>query len=406
MLRHGWVAATMLRMLAGLLFTYSLVAVVFSVNALRSNPNPRSRFPALWLPAMLISEVSPVVLVFRLIVGGLAWWGGLWDQPVGRIGLGVLAVSIGLLSVIAVRDWWATRVIERQVPEPYRLTGSWLDRFRRDHESLPPGVKLISEVEYAEGLTVDVFAPDDASVARPCVVYVHGGGWTGGAPHSQGVPLFHHLAQRGWVVCAIRYPLAPAASFLDQAIAVRRSIVWARAEGREFGIDPGRIALVGGSAGAHLASVAGLVDDPRLRRGFDEADASVAAIVSLYGIFDFVNRNLTRPDWRVIPVAVMKATPAEEPELYRLASPIDHVRQEMPPMLVVHGSIDSLVPPQESRAFVEAAERVGGRVEYFEVPGAQHAFDAVNSPRTRAVVGVVTRFLEVTVGSPTPDLRG
>ncbi|MDH5505228.1 MAG: prolyl oligopeptidase family serine peptidase, partial [Acidimicrobiia bacterium] len=139
---------------------------------------------------------------------------------------------------------------------------------------------------------------------------------------------------------------------------------------------------------------------------FEEADASVAAIVSLYGIFDFVNRNLTRPDWRVIPVAVMKATPAEEPELYRLASPIDHVRQEMPPMLVVHGSIDSLVPPQESRAFVEAAERVGGRVEYFEVPGAQHAFDAVNSPRTRAVVGVVTRLLEVTVGSPTPDLRG
>ena len=114
----------MLRMLAGLLFTYSLVAVVFSVNALRSNPNPRSRFPALWLPAMLISEASPVVLVFRLIVGGLAWWGGFWEQPVGRIGLGMLVVSIGLLTVITVRDWWATRVIERQVPEPYRLTGS------------------------------------------------------------------------------------------------------------------------------------------------------------------------------------------------------------------------------------------------------------------------------------------
>ena len=393
----------MLRMLAGLLFTYALVAVVFSVNALRSNPNPRSRFPALWLPAMLISEASPVVLAVRVAIGGVAWWGGLWEQPVGRIGLVMLAVSIGLLTAIVARDWWAARVIVRQVPESYRLAGSWLDRFRRDHESLPSGVKFISSVEYAEGLTADVFVPDDAGVARPCVVYVHGGGWTGGAPHSQGVPLFHHLAQRGWVVCAIRYPLAPAASFLDQAVAVRRAIVWARSAGREFGIDPGRIALVGGSAGGHLASVAGLVDDPALQSGFEEADGSVGAIVSLYGIFDFVNRNQTRPDWRVIPVAVMKATPAEAPELYRLASPIDHVRPEMPPMLVVHGSIDSLVPPQESRAFVEAAQQSGGRVEYLEVPGAQHAFDAVNSPRTRAVVGVVTRFLETTLGPTSSD---
>lgn len=389
----------MLRMLAGLLFTYGLVAVVFSVNALRSNPNPRSKFPALWLPAMLISEASPVVLVFRLLVAGLAWWGGLGDQPVGRIGLGMLAVSIGLLTAIVVRDWWATRVIVRQVPDQYRLAGSWLDRFRRNHESLPSGVRLISGVEYAEGLTVDVFGPDHEGGVRPCVVYVHGGGWTGGAPHSQGVPLFHHLAQRGWVVCAIRYPLAPGASFLDQAVAVRRAIVWARSSGLELGIDPRRIALVGGSAGGHLASVAGLVDGPALQPGFEEADGSVGAIVSLYGIFDFVNRNQTRPDWRVIPVAVMKATPAEEPELYRLASPIDHVRPEMPPMLVVHGSIDSLVPPQESRAFVEAAEQAGGRVEYLEVPGAQHAFDAVNSPRTRAVVGAVTRFLETTLRS-------
>lgn len=389
----------MLRMLAGLLFTYGLVAVVFSVNALRSNPNPRSRFPALWLPAMLVSEASPVVLVFRLLVAGLAWWRGFWEQPVGRIGLGMLAVSIGLLIAIVVRDWWATRVIVRQVPETYRLAGSWLDRFRRDHESLPPGVKFISGVEYAEGLTVDLFVPDSADTARPCVVYVHGGGWTGGAPHSQGVPLFHHLAQRGWVVCAIRYPLAPVASFLDQAVAVRQAIVWARSSGRKFGIDPGRIALVGGSAGGHLASVAGLVADPVLQPGFEEADGSVAAIVSLYGIFDFVNRNQTRPDWRVIPVAVMKGTPEQKPELYRLASPIDHVRPEMPPMLVVHGSIDSLVPPQESRAFVEAAKQAGSRVEYLEVRGAQHAFDAVNSPRTRAVVGAVTRFLETTLRS-------
>ncbi len=392
----------MVRMLAGLLFTYALIAVVFSINALRSNPNPRAKFPALWLPAMLISEASPVVLVFRLVVAGLAWWGGLGEQPVGRIGLGLLAVSIGLLAVIVVRDWWATRVIVGEVPEQYRLAGSWLDRFRRDHESVPSGVKLISGVEYAEGLTADLFVPDDAVTARPSVVYVHGGGWTGGAPHSQGVPLFHHLAQRGWVVCAIRYPLAPAASFLDQVVAIRRAIVWARSAGRDYGIDPGRIALVGGSAGGHLASVAGLVDDLALQPEFENSDGSVGAIVSLYGIFDFVNRNQTRPDWRVIPVALMKGTPAQKPELYRLASPIDHVRPEMPPMLVVHGSIDSLVPPQESRAFVDAAEHAGGRVEYLEVPGAQHAFDAVNSPRTRAVVGVVTRFLETTLGPPDP----
>ncbi len=354
---------------------------------------------------MLISEASPVVLVLRLVVGGLAWWGNLYESSVGRVALGLLAVSIVLLTIIVIRDWWATRVIVRQVPDDYRLDGSWLDRFRRDHGRLPAGVRLVSGVEYTSGLTLDLFEPvggsDDGSNLRPCVVYVHGGGWTGGAPHSQSVPLFHHLAQRGWVVCAIRYPLAPKGSFIDQIAAIRHAIVWAKTAGHEYGIDPTRVALVGGSAGGHLASVAGLVEDQSLQPGFEEADASVRAIVSLYGIFDFVNRNLTRPDWRVIPLVLMRSTPAEDPEMYRLASPIDHVRPTMPPMLVVHGSIDSLVPPHESRAFVEAAESAGGRVEYLEVPGAQHAFDAVNSPRTRAVVGVVTRFLETTVGAPT-----
>jgi dipeptidyl aminopeptidase/acylaminoacyl peptidase len=117
-------------------------------------------------------------------------------------------------------------------------------------------------------------------------------------------------------------------------------------------------------------------------------------------VFDFFNRNNTRWDWPLIPNQVMKARPEEDPERYRLASPIDQVGEHAPPFLVVHGSNDSLVPPPEARQFVTALEAVSDNtVEYLEVPGGQHAFDAVASPRTRAVVTRITSFLERVMAS-------
>jgi acetyl esterase/lipase len=90
----------------------------------------------------------------------------------------------------------------------------------------------------------------------------------------------------------------------------------------------------------------------------------------------------------------MKAMPSTHPELYRLGSPLDQVRPDAPPFLVVHGEFDSIVLPAESRHFVEALEGVGGAVSYHEVLGGQHGFDAISSLRSRAVAEMCVEWLQ------------
>jgi acetyl esterase/lipase len=102
----------------------------------------------------------------------------------------------------------------------------------------------------------------------------------------------------------------------------------------------------------------------------------------------------------------MKADPVRDVDAFKAASPIDLVGADAPPFLVIHGSHDSLVPPTEARVFVDAL-RTGSQttVQYLEVEGAQHAFDAVNSPRSRRVAGAAADFLSRHVAQPTEDPR-
>ena len=91
----------------------------------------------------------------------------------------------------------------------------------------------------------------------------------------------------------------------------------------------------------------------------------------------------------------MKVDKHEDEELYRRASPLDQVHAKAPPFLVVHGAADSVVPTAEAHQFVAALRDVShNAVGYVEVPGANHAFDALDSLRTHYVISGVQRFLE------------
>jgi dipeptidyl aminopeptidase/acylaminoacyl peptidase len=117
------------------------------------------------------------------------------------------------------------------------------------------------------------------------------------------------------------------------------------------------------------------------------------AAVVLYGIYDFFNRNNTRVNWPLIPNRVMKAAMADAPDRYRQASPIDQVREDAPPFLVIHGTSDSLVPIAEAEFFVDALRTAGAPVEFLRVHRAQHAFDILGGVRTRALAVRIEHFL-------------
>jgi acetyl esterase/lipase len=359
-------------------------AFVWTVNALRRPVQPGEGIPPPWLPAMLVSELAPWLLLVRVLVVVAFISIGALESVAGWVGLALFTLcELGLLVLIG-RTLASARATGVS-PSAWSLFRIW--------DRLPAGVTVTSEVHYWDALTLDIYRRPESTVA-PALIYVHPGSWMRGRPGRQARAMFHLLAASGWVVLDIRYPLSPEATFPDHLIGVKRAIAWAKTGGSEYGIDPNLVAISGGSSGAHLAALAALTwDRKELQPGFEDADTGVIGCVPFYGIYDLLVRNPTRFDWPFIARHVLKADKHEAPDLYRLGSPIDQARSDTPPFLVIHGEFDSVVLPEESRHFVAALERVGGRVEYHEILGAQHGFDAVASLRSRAVGRMAAEWL-------------
>lgn len=370
--------------MTALLFTVAATSAMLTVNALRKPVPPGRRFPPLWLPGMVVSELAPWALVAALASTLLTW------AVSGGTGMGRAAAALFLLSAVGAavlmrRSW--------QAAVEGGLRPSLLDLWRVGAEP-PNGVSVSEDISYFEGLTMTVIRREAVSMA-PALVYLHPGSWMRGGPGRQARALLYGLVERGWVVLDVGYPLSPAATFPEHLVGVKRAISWAKTSGGDLGIDPKRIAVAGGSSGAHLAALAALSDSIEgLQPGFESADTSVIACAPHYGIFDLLVRNPTRYDWPFVARHVMKARPHESPELYRLGSPIDLAHPGAPPFYVVHGEHDSVVLSAESEHFVAALRGAGVDATYHGVRGGQHGFDYFASLRSRAVASRVIDFLE------------
>jgi acetyl esterase/lipase len=372
-----------------LLLFGGVIGLLASWNAARPRRAPPSRYSPSWLPAMIVTELAPfwfavhaLVLCLGLVLGGWAHWGG-------RAGVALLVVSMLLLVWLIVRSRVANRRLRRLVDGPVHGAVGLAGVIGRPIAT-PEGVVERHHLAWLNGLTLDLIRPDDDRRALPVLVYVHGGGWTGGDPQAQGRDLYHALARGGWATVGIRYPLAPHATVEEQIETVRAAVVWVRSDLGAHGIDAVAVALAGGSAGAHLAAMAALT-----ARGVEER---VDACVGMYGVYDMANRNRLRAPWPMIPNTVMRARYSEQPDRYRAVSPIDQDLVGSPPFLVVHGTRDTLVPVAEGMQFVEVLRAAGRPVDFVPVHGAEHAFDALSAPTSRITAAVIRDWLRRTVG--------
>lgn len=369
-------------MIPAAFFVYGFLALFMTANALRPPSPPKSRFPALWLPAVLVAEAPVVFLLIRLLVAGVAVLSGVPENPVGRAGLWLVGLSLLLQPVLIFRASKSADLIGTRQAEV-----TWWEALTSWPYRIPPEVERLTEIEYAQtdtglGLAFDLYRPKLRDNRLPCLVYLHGGSWGGGDPRLQFRPIVHHLARTGWAVASIRYPLSPQATFPDHLLGPVGFLDWLDENAIDFEIDPDQVAIAGGSAGAHLASLAALSGDKRVK-----------AAVGLYGVYDFFNRHGHRTDWPVIPTRVMKATSSTDPERYRLASPVDQAHPEAPPFLLVHGDYDSLVPMAETNFFAARLAAAEAPVEVVAVRWGQHAFDVLAGPRSRALAPVIEDFL-------------
>ena len=270
-----------------------------------------------------------------------------------------------------------------------------------------PDVHVDRNIAYAPGgrrFQLDVYSPAEPVTGAPVLLQVHGGAWVIGKKEEQGRPLMRYLARRGWVCVAINYPLSPAHRWPAHIVAAKQALAWVREHIADYGGDPRFVAVTGGSAGGHLASLLALTqNDPALQPGFTEIDTSVQACVPHYGVYDFAATSGSRASqYRLESLISRRVFAADRDPVrflddYIAASPLDRITEEAPPFFVIHGTEDSLVPVREARDFVARLRDVSKNpVAYAELAGAQHAFDLFPSVRSAHVVRGVGRFLDHT----------
>jgi acetyl esterase/lipase len=235
----------------------------------------------------------------------------------------------------------------------------------------------------------------------PVLIQVPGGAWAVNGKRGQAYTLMTRMAELGWICVSIDYSKSPRSTFPAHLIDVKRAIAWVRENIADYGGDPDFIAITGGSAGGHLASLAALTpNDPTFQPGFEDADTTVQAAVPYYGVYDFTNAETMHE--LMLPFLeqfVMRARYNETPERFETASPISYVHKQAPPFFVLHGEKDELVPCSQARTFCAAMRDAGApTVAYAELPNAHHAFDILSTVRSGLAANAVADFLGIVYG--------
>lgn len=239
----------------------------------------------------------------------------------------------------------------------------------RSHAAQSRPAEFRTGIEYAKvgdlSLQLDASIPQAVKNA-PGVIIVHGGGWVAGNRRTDVAPLFQPLTDAGFAWFSIDYRLATNVTQFGVAIEdVESAVRFVKSHATDFNVDPNRIALIGESAGGQLAAMAALRAGP---------DAAVKAVVTLYAPSDLVSLLKTS---NYVPAQIRDSvigTPWERMILAGLAglSPIDNVRRDMPPFLLIHGTADPLVPFAQSTAMCSKMRSVGASCQLYPVEGAGH----------------------------------
>jgi len=232
--------------------------------------------------------------------------------------------------------------------------------------------KLIRDIEFArpdgQALCLDVYKPSVAPAIGeryPAVIVIHGGGWRNGDKYEYFESHSRHLAAQGYVVFDIQYRLAPTTRWPGQLEDVKAAIRWVRQHADDYQLDPGSILLLGRSAGAHLALMVVCCPDE---------DTRIRGVVSVYGPTELRWEGLA-PD---SPIIDLMGGPYESLKtVYETASPVAQAREGLPPILMIEGGMDALVPNTHGDLFSGRLYMLGSPFALLRIPWSRHGFDAV-----------------------------
>lgn len=219
----------------------------------------------------------------------------------------------------------------------------------------------------AQHQLLDVYRPENPG-NYPVIIYIHGGGWNSGDKE-----LYALIAQKlvpfGMVVVVPTYKLYPDATYPDMVDDVAAAVSWTITNIDQYSGNPQRIILGGQSAGAQLSAMA--LMDPTVLAKYQQSSATLCGYFGISGVYDIDAQYAFEQAYgRTAPV--MLAVMGGQAN-FAVTSPMQYIRADLPPMLLIHGDADETVPLQLSQDFAVALQKVGVNADLRVYPDRGHS---------------------------------
>ena len=255
-------------------------------------------------------------------------------------------------------------------------------------------VEVIPDVVYGHkdglALTFDVLKPKTKPNGA-AVIFMVSGGWVSTYnPPQQMATRFNDLLDKGFTVIPVRHGSSPKYFIPEIVSDVRRAVRFIRYNAKQWGIDPDRLGVFGGSAGGHLSLVLGTASDngdPNAKEDFLKESDRVASVVAYFPPVDLrpIARGVNPPlgkDGKPERFPALNFEKEKAPDY----SPIVHVSPDDPPTLLIHGDKDDLVPISNSKIIHEAFQKNNVKTQFITIEGAGHGFRGEDAKRASAAM--------------------
>lgn len=303
-----------------------------------------------------------------------------------RILYSLLSIVLAITIVMLIPRSWAA-ISPQSAPigyyfvyADYLAVAVGLESLIDREPKIPESIEETKDVEYkninGKSLQMDFYRSKGQKEKLPLLVFIHGGGWKGGK-RSDYLPYLIPYAEKGYMTATVSYRLLKDGAYPACLEDITDAVQWLFQHGEEYGYDPDRIALIGGSAGAHLSMIAGY--------GWKSADAKsdsvvvvpehrIKLIVDIYGPVDMTtDYSIHHP----LVTSFLAQSYQENPSRYWEASPAAWLDKNDPPTLILHGTSDELVPISQSELLKSKLDSLGVPCEYYPVPGWPHTMDII-----------------------------
>lgn len=293
--------------------------------------------------------------------------------------------------------------------------GAWADDARKPATVIVPHEHIVDVIygrKYGMALTMDIYRPK-REANRAAIIFAMSGGWVSRSDLLQRPEagfLLQEPLKRGYTVFAVYHGSQPRYTIPEVVADMNRAVRFVRLHAKDYGIDPNRIGVTGGSAGGHLSLMLGTAGDrgdPQAKDPLEHVSSRVQAVACFFPPTDFLNYGgpgknafaddgiLTKLDLR--PAVDLHKFDAKtrryervtDPDkiaaMLRRISPIEHVSADDAPTLIVHGDADKLVPLQQAESILARFKEVGVPAELVVKKGAGHTFQGMTAEYVRMI---------------------